>query len=300
MVRYVESLAIIAPCFVLVFFFLVFWYNITGVILPDSKFDAWLIEDLAALAKPDALFDAATNWALIPTIGQVLATQWANKQFRSVARYTTDRENHKYQSSYENSMIAKRFVFEFCDCFLPLIYLGWYELNFTLLRQTLLAAFVADEIRRVATESLLPYACLNMFGSEGSKARKLAIDLKIKELGSGALASDEANERDKEICRLQQLQELERDPYEIFDDYIEMVVQFGYIVLFASVSVLGPLVTLIFVFTELRSDSWRLEKTLRRPMPAKTHHIGMWIYLLEFMVFLGVLSNVVVTCYGSD
>jgi len=173
---------------VLVFFFLVFWYNITGVILPNSKFDAWLIEDLAALAQADALFDAATSWALIPTIGQVLATQWANKQFRRVAIFTTDRENHKYQSSYENSLIAKRFVFEFCDCFLPLIYLGWYELNFKLLRQNLVAVFVADEIRRVATESLVPYLCLKMFASEQSKARKLAIDLQIKELDEPGLA----------------------------------------------------------------------------------------------------------------
>ena len=79
-----------------------------------------------------------------------------NTKFRSTAKSMTDYENHKYQSTYDNSLIIKRFSFEFFDCFLPLIYLGWYELDFALLRQTVIMLYVVDEIRRVATESLIP------------------------------------------------------------------------------------------------------------------------------------------------
>ena len=75
--------------------------------------------------------------------------------------WCTDRENHKYHSSYENSLILKRFVFEFFDCFFPLIYLGWWDLNFKVLRANVISVYMADELRRVACESLLPYLMQN-------------------------------------------------------------------------------------------------------------------------------------------
>lgn len=80
-----------------------------------------------------------------------------NGRYRKWAVLLTDRENHKYQSTYNNSLIIKRFSFEFFDCFLPLIYLGWWELNFKTLRQTVIMIYIVDEFRRVITESLLPY-----------------------------------------------------------------------------------------------------------------------------------------------
>lgn len=129
--RKLESVIIILPCFAFVFFFLVCCYNITGVVCDThAKYDLFLIPWLADMAKPDGIFDVSTNWAYIPSIGQTILTMFINKAYREVAIYTTDRENHKYQSNYDNSLILKRFLFEFSDCFLPLIYVGWWELNF--------------------------------------------------------------------------------------------------------------------------------------------------------------------------
>ena len=112
---------------------------------------------LADLAVKDAIFDAESNAAYITTIFQVVCTMFVNRYFREVAKFCTDRENHKYQSNYDNSLIVKRFIFEFSDCFLPLIYFGWWELDFKLLRQNVISIYVADELRRVGTETLLPY-----------------------------------------------------------------------------------------------------------------------------------------------
>jgi anoctamin-10 len=77
--------------------------------------------------------------------------------FREIATWLTDRENHKYQSDYDQALILKRFVFEFFDCFFPLIYLGWWDLNFKVLRANIISVYTADEIRRIITESLIPY-----------------------------------------------------------------------------------------------------------------------------------------------
>ena len=116
-----------------------------------------MIPELASLAEEGAIFDANTNMNFIPSIGQIICTIILNTIYRQVAEFCTDRENHKYASEHENSLIVKRFVFEFFDCFLPLIYLGWWDLNFKVLRQTVISMYIVDEVRRVFLESLVPY-----------------------------------------------------------------------------------------------------------------------------------------------
>jgi len=97
-----------------------------------------------------------------------------------------------------------------------------------------------------------------------------------------------------------ELEELEKDEHEIFDDYIEMVVTFGYIVIFASVYVFGATLIYIFIFIESRSDIFKIENTCKRPLPGKAYSIGPWIILMEFLAFLGVFSNIIICCYATD
>ena len=77
-IRFIESALISVPMFILVFVFLVFWYNVTGVILPDSKHAAFHFAFLSWMAEPDAIFDATSNWAYITTILQVVTTMFMN------------------------------------------------------------------------------------------------------------------------------------------------------------------------------------------------------------------------------
>ena len=136
--RYIESFFICLPCFGVVLVFLWLAYNLTGVIVADGKYDQFVIPMLADLAKPDAFLDSETYMGTLTGIAQVVLTMFLNGYFRDIATWCTERENHKYQSSYENSLIIKRFAFEFFDCCLPLMYFGWWDLNFKVLRQNVI------------------------------------------------------------------------------------------------------------------------------------------------------------------
>lgn len=155
--RYVESLLVSTSLLFVIFVYLICMYNLTGVIVEEKWNSIFYIDFLGDLAKEGGMFDANTNWNFIPSIAQTVLTMLLNSRFRNLSKVLTNRENHKYESTYDNSLIIKRFSFEFFDCFLPLIYLGWYELDFKNLRQTVVMIYVVDEFRRVATESLLPY-----------------------------------------------------------------------------------------------------------------------------------------------
>ena len=156
-----------------------------------------------------------------------------------------------------------------------------------MLRQTVVSIYVADELRRVITESLLPYLTQN----SQKLVKKLSLARKIEKTG----------EDDKQrLINLEELEELQKDEHEIFDDYLEMIVTFGYITMFASVFCLGATCIFIFILIESRSDIFRLEKTLKRPIPGKTYHIGSWAIIIEIFCFLGIFSNIIICCYTSN
>merc|ERR1719242_1992565 len=120
--------------------------------------NSWLyIESLSSLSEPGALFDQNSDFMSFVPCGLHCTFVFAmNSLYSRIAFNLTEWENWKFESEFENSLIWKRFLFEFLDAFLPLFYIAFYEMKMDLLTQELFSLFLMDEIRRIATESLLP------------------------------------------------------------------------------------------------------------------------------------------------
>lgn len=61
-----------------------------------------------------------------------------------------------------------------------------------------------------------------------------------------------------------------------FQDYQEMFVQFGYVVLFSSAFPLAAMCALINNIIEIRSDAFKLCTGLQRPFGVRVESIGQW------------------------
>lgn len=69
----------------------------------------------------------------------------------------------------------------------------------------------------------------------------------------------------------------EMDCYEgTFDDYLEMFVQFGYVVLFSSVYPVAAFWAVLNNIIEIRADAFKLCVAFQRPMARKVKDIGAW------------------------
>jgi len=98
----------------------------------------------------------------------------------------------------------------------------------------------------------------------------------------------------------QEMLETEKEEVELFDDYLEMVMTYGYITLFASAFPFGSTLTCIFIWLELRQDVFKIENLHKRPFSRKAHDIGSWASALEFLTFMSIFTNLVLSCYASD
>uniref|UniRef100_A0A8C8DSF4 Anoctamin n=1 Tax=Oryzias sinensis TaxID=183150 RepID=A0A8C8DSF4_9TELE len=78
-----------------------------------------------------------------------------------------------------------------------------------------------------------------------------------------------------------------------FEDYQEMFVQFGYVVLFSSAFPLAAMCALINNIIEIRSDAFKLCTGLQRPFGVRVACIGQWQTAMEAMGLIAIIVN----CY---
>jgi len=111
---------------------------------------------------------------------------------------------------------------------------------------------------------------------------------------------DKVDKNSIEYIEEKELKELEKEELEQFDDYLEMIMTYGYITLFASAFPLASTISFVFIYIESRSDLFKIEKTCRRPNSLKGNSIGSWEAILEFMAWLSIFTNVALFAYVSD
>ena len=83
-----------------------------------------------------------------------------------------------------------------------------------------------------------------------------------------------------------------KDEYEQFDDYLEMVIEFGYVTLFASAFPLASILSIACNWVELKADLFKLTHVVRRPEAFQADSLGTWDTVLEGMVWMSVITNV--------
>jgi len=81
---------------------------------------------------------------------------------------------------------------------------------------------------------------------------------------------------------------------------MEIVIQFGYVTLFASAYPLASLIALGANWIEIRSDSFKLARVCRRPRSYRVDGIGIWNTLLSCIVWMSALTNCLIVGFSSD
>ncbi|XP_030833298.1 anoctamin-8 isoform X2 [Strongylocentrotus purpuratus] len=96
---------------------------------------------------------------------------------------------------------------------------------------------------------------------------------------------------EKFIITQAELESEMRSYEDTFDDYLEMVIQFGYVILFSSAFPLAGLFAVINNTVEIRSDAFKLCSIKHRPFGQRVENIGSWQQALEVMAVIGVIVN---------
>ncbi|KAL4432748.1 hypothetical protein ABPG74_011569 [Tetrahymena malaccensis] len=286
LVRYIIGGIKLFPFITAAILFLIVSLNIRGYVDPDHEF--LFIKVLYDQSQAGGFFDKSVGWRkLLATILHVNIFQKLNGFYRAVAEETCKKELHSTHVKKNNSLVLKRFLFEMLYTFTDLSYIAFVRFDIEALKRELIAIYSADEIRRVVTESVIPYFTkLKYRKQQEAQQQKLV------------------KKTDEQEMQLQYFKdvmlELQLPKYEPFDDYLEIVINFGYITLFAAAFPFAPLLVFIFNAIELYSDKHKIYYLYQRPHAFKISGIGIWNQILSFISIFCVLTNIILFSFSSD
>eukprot|EP00736_Rhodelphis_marinus_P013030 Rmarinus@m.25944 len=225
-----------------------------------------------------------------------------NMLFMGVAETLNDWENHRTDTDYEDALIAKAFIFQFVNSYFTLFMVAFAKPNAEALGLESVTGNCPctdgsddcdDEDRSCITEiSDLLFVIFLIQVSIGNVQEVLIplvmsrVNLWLEDMKMEAGADGEI----KKISRAEY--EAKLTPYDSpFDDYNELIIQFGYITFFAAAFPLVGLLALVNNLIEIRSDSTKLTKAFQRPHAAGAEDIGTWYTILTIMSFIAVTTN---------
>merc|ERR1712196_129498 len=98
--------------------------------------------------------------------------------------------------------------------------------------------------------------------------------------------------------------ELELDEYHhmlgTFGDYRDLVLIYGYTVLFVAALPLAPMLALINAYAQIRVDAWNISVVSRRPWPQNAEDIGSWADIIELLSYIAVFTNSIIITYTGE
>ncbi|CAH3023696.1 unnamed protein product [Porites evermanni] len=86
----------------------------------------------------------------------------------------------------------------------------------------------------------------------------------------------------------------------MFWEYLEVVLQFGFVTMFVAAFPLAPLFALLNCAIELRVDAVNFVCQFRRPIADRAQDIGAWYRIMEGIANLSVLVNAFVLAFTSE
>lgn len=183
--------------------------------------------------------------------------------------------------TWDRSLIIKRFLFEAVDAYASPFYLGVILVDWTALHSFLLTTFATDSIRRLFAECLVPWISSHVRSRRDSSLKKKIDSANSSKIDTDA---DEAEAIKEAVFGVQ---------YEPFDDFLEMVLEHGYIVLFAvACPPYLPCMAFFCAWVESFFDGFKLLQIVRRPMPQWLHRRqNVWLMMLSVQAWLALFTN---------
>jgi anoctamin-10 len=295
--KYLGSAVVTIFMLLVAFTVMILSLNLQGYIHPqknprrwdDSNPHPFHVRSLAVFSEEGQPFDAKSAWrSMIPVILHVACIFTLNSIYRVIAGALTAWENHETTLNHRNSLILKRFLFEAFDCYVALFYLAFYERDVERLRMELINVFQIDTLRRVLLECIIPMLLQRLAAHTSRRQSFVATSPKATSLTTPVAPTEDSV-----------LEDLDKDSYEQFDDYMEIVIQLGYVTLFASAYPLASLISIAANWVEIRSDCFKISMLCRRPDSNRTSGLGMWRALMASVIWMSALTNCLIAGFTS-
>uniref|UniRef100_A0A8C1UNU1 Anoctamin n=1 Tax=Cyprinus carpio TaxID=7962 RepID=A0A8C1UNU1_CYPCA len=212
-------------------------------------------------------------------------------------------EMHRTQTQYEDAFTFKVFIFQFVNFYSSPFYVAFFKGRFVGYPGhygTLFGMRNEDCGSGGCLIELAEQLCIIMVGKQLINNVQEFVIPKIKAWRQKRALSSVKKAQKAEQPKCWE-QDYELIPCEgLFDEYLEIVLQFGFITIFVAAFPLAPLFALLNNWVEVRLDAYKFVCEYRRPVAERAQHIGVWFIILEALSHVSVIVNAFLIAFTSD
>ncbi|CAG0884101.1 unnamed protein product [Darwinula stevensoni] len=227
-----------------------------------------------------------------------------NQLYNRLATYLTELELPRTQSEFDDSLTLKIYLLQFVNYYASIFYIAFFKGSFIGYPGSYKRLFGFRQ------EECGPGGCLMELCIQlgiimvGKQAMNTVLEmfwpiffkwLQLIQLGVKEVASHLPSTRWGKDYKL-----VDFGTQGLFNEYCEMVLQFGFVTIFVAAFPLAPLFALINNIFEMRLDARKLLTYYRRPVAQRVIDIGIWYTILESVGKLAVLTNAFIIAFTSN
>ncbi|KAH8396707.1 hypothetical protein KR215_002797 [Drosophila sulfurigaster] len=228
--------------------------------------------------------------------------------YHRMAIKLTNLENPRTHTEYEDSYTFKIFFFEFMNFYSSLIYIAFFKGRFF--------DYPGDDQARRSEFFRLKNDICDPAGCLSELCIQLAIIMVGKQCWNNFMEylfpkfwnwwrqrkHKQATIDESHLHMAWEQDYHMQDPgrLALFDEYLEMILQYGFVTLFVAAFPLAPLFALLNNVAEIRLDAYKMVTQARRPLAERVEDIGAWYGILRIITYTAVVSNAFVIAYTSD
>ncbi|KAK9870210.1 hypothetical protein WA026_006294 [Henosepilachna vigintioctopunctata] len=231
--------------------------------------------------------------------------------YDKLAHKLTEMEIHRTQTEYDDSHTLKSYLFEFVNYYSSIIYIAFLKGKFV--------GYPAkyNRIFGIRQEECNPGGCLMelsiqlgiiMIGKQamnGFVEMTIPVLIKMYKTFKVSTGIERAEKENQEviICCNQWTEDYKLNEFNqasLFGEYLEMVLQYGFVTIFVTAFPLAPLFALLNNIFEMRLDAKKFLKYYRRPVPTRVKNIGVWYQIMTTIGRISVISNAFILAFSSN
>jgi len=267
--------------FVQILFVLLCLMSVIGVY--GLQWEVLSMEDINTLLT--ALRIGSSGFALLNSVFiRIISYLW-----RIVAIRLNNHQNHRTDTDYEDSLVAKVFFVEIFNYNAGLFYVAFVKsfLGFNCVNNDC-AGDASATVASLTLLNLITRAYVQVI------ARMNAQKSKDEEESSGLEPGVEPSPIE------QQYTLSEYSTRDTFDDYCSLILQYGYCTLIVGAYPLSSYWAFVSSYIQIRIDGWKLCQAHTRPRPLAAEDMGQWQNMLEILGACSVLTNAALICIVSS
>ncbi|KAF9918176.1 Anoctamin-7 [Lobosporangium transversale] len=239
---------------------------------------------------------AIMNLAVIMLLGTVYAR---------LAKFLTDNENHRRLTQYEDALTIKRFLFDFVNFYSALVYIAYFK-------ESLPVRLDKDNYDKCSSKSCMGDLTIQLaIVFVGKQFLNQVQELAIPQLQKwwnrknelAEKASLKGKYKDRKMVKPPQWAKDDVLPVydsSMFEEYRELVIQFGFCTLFVVAFPIAPIFALLNNILEIRVDAYKLLTQHRRPISQAAQDIGSWGAIMMLMTHIAVFTNACLIAFQSN